>query len=101
MRLLLLPCSNVKAMPQPAACLHVSRTALVFLTLLVPTSGSFVHCCPNAAAETVSPLLSLILATRMQVEELDLAMRKKDKDSALAKLAVAKANLDSVIAKVL
>ncbi|WIA32261.1 hypothetical protein OEZ86_003107 [Tetradesmus obliquus] len=35
------------------------------------------------------------------VEELDLAMRKKDKDSALAKLAVAKANLDSVIAKVL
>jgi hypothetical protein len=37
----------------------------------------------------------------LQVEDLDLAMRKKDKESALAKLAVAKANLDSVIAKVL
>jgi hypothetical protein len=35
------------------------------------------------------------------VEDLDLAMRKKDKDSALAKLAVAKTNLDSVIAKLL
>ena len=40
-------------------------------------------------------------ASFLQVEELDLAMRKKDKDSALAKLAVAKANLDSVIANVL
>jgi hypothetical protein len=37
----------------------------------------------------------------VQVEDLDLAMRKKDKDSALAKLATAKASLDSVIAKVL
>jgi photosystem II oxygen-evolving enhancer protein 3 len=35
------------------------------------------------------------------VEDLDLALRKKDKDSALAKLAVAKSNLDSVLAKVL
>ena len=37
----------------------------------------------------------------LQVEDLDLALRKKDKDSALAKLAVAKSNLDSVLAKVL
>lgn len=35
------------------------------------------------------------------VEDLDLALRKKDKESALAKLSVAQANLDSVIADVI
>lgn len=37
----------------------------------------------------------------LQVEALDLALRKKDKDSALSKLASAKASLDNVLAKVL
>ena len=34
----------------------------------------------------------------MQVEALDLALRKKDKDSALSKLSVAKASLDKALA---
>ena len=36
-----------------------------------------------------------------QVEDLDLSLRKKDKDSALSKLKVAQAKLDSALAKVL
>jgi len=35
------------------------------------------------------------------VEDLDLALRKKSKDSALAKLQVAQAKLDNVLSKVL
>lgn len=37
----------------------------------------------------------------MQVEALDLAIRKKDRDSALAKLESAKSALDTVLAAVL
>ncbi|KAF6256083.1 oxygen-evolving enhancer protein 3, chloroplastic [Scenedesmus sp. NREL 46B-D3] len=58
-----------------------------------------------ATAKTGKEEKKAALALRKQfirsVEDLDLAMRKKDKDSALAKLATAKANLDSVIANVL
>ena len=36
-----------------------------------------------------------------QVEDLDLALRKKDKDSALTKLTNAQLKLDNVLAKVL
>lgn len=37
----------------------------------------------------------------LQVEDLDLALRKKDKEAALSKLNVAKSSLDTVIANLL
>lgn len=40
-------------------------------------------------------------ASLQQVEDLDLALRQKNKEAALSKLNVAKSNLDTVIASLL
>lgn len=68
----------------------------------------FISCgtrCGPVVENTITNRLVYMCCTAvlrlLQVEDLDLALRKKDKDASLSKLAVAKSSLDNVISSLL